>query len=191
MQRAHAAQVMRPTLGGIATSQANNHFTVRPASAADLPALQCALACAIEWRSAAQPSDPIAVIEDTGHAYLLEGWGREGDAAVVAECAGAVVGAAWYRFWTDAVHSYGYLDRDTPELGLGVEAAHRRRGVGATLLEALVDLARGRGVPALSLSVESDNPAVALYRRAGFERVCDVDNAYTMLKRLAVTDGRL
>jgi ribosomal protein S18 acetylase RimI-like enzyme len=150
----------------------------------DLATLQCALACAIEWRSAATPSDPVALIEKTGHAYLLEGWGRSGDVAVVAELAGSPVGAAWYRFWTDAAHSYGYLDPETPELGVGVDAAHRGRGVGTALLAALIDGARQRGVRALSLSVESDNPAVALYSRLGFERACNVDNACTMLKRL-------
>jgi ribosomal protein S18 acetylase RimI-like enzyme len=47
----------------------------------------------------------------------------------------------------------------------------RRRGIGQQLLGALVEHATGRALPALSLSVAPDNPAVRLYKRVGFEEV--------------------
>ena len=40
--------------------------------------------------------------------------------------------------------------------------------------------ARADGYAAISLSVEKDNPAVALYERHGFKRVREDDGAYTM-----------
>ncbi len=46
------------------------------------------------------------------------------------------------------------------------------RGLGAALLQELVDRARGRGAEYLMLEVRDDNlPARRLYERAGFERL--------------------
>ncbi|MCW2778916.1 MAG: family acetyltransferase, partial [Frankiales bacterium] len=46
----------------------------------------------------------------------------------------------------------------------------RRRGAGAAVLGALASWAVGHGAPRLYLQVEVGNePALALYRRAGFE----------------------
>lgn len=55
----------------------------------------------------------------------------------------------------------------------------RRRGVGSVLLTALGDLARRAGADWLWLEVAEDNePALALYRRAGFEPVGRRDRYY-------------
>lgn len=159
--------------------------SVRPALPADLPILRSALAWAILWRAPDPIPDPAAVIAGTGHAYLLADWGRPGDAAVVAEAAAGPVGAAWYRYWSDDHHSYGYLDAACPELGIGVDPRYRGRGIGAQLLDSLIDLAASRGVARLSLSVESDNPALRLYERTGFVRQCRVGGSWTMVKVLA------
>jgi len=160
--------------------------SVRCATCADLPAIRAALAWALEWRAPVPSQDPEAVVEQTGHAYLLEEWGGAGDTAAVAEIEGRAVGAAWYRLWTDAMHSYGYVDASTPELGLGVDPRFRRRGIGTSLLASLLARAEEQGVRSLSLSVERDNPAVLLYRKLGFERHADVANAWAMVKRLDV-----
>lgn len=160
-------------------------FTVRTSAKADLPAIGMALAYALDWRGEGGWESPVALIEWSGHSYLLADWGRPGDAAVIAEIGGRAVGAAWYRFWTDSLHSYGYIDAATPEIGVGVDPGCRRHGIGTALMTALFALAMERDVPALSLSVERDNPAVRLYRQLGFEHIGDVDNAWTMGKRLS------
>jgi [ribosomal protein S18]-alanine N-acetyltransferase len=55
---------------------------------------------------------------------------------------------------------------------LAVAPAYQRRGIGTTLLTAVIDEATRRRVGALLLEVRSDNdPALALYRRHGFERI--------------------
>ncbi len=159
-------------------------YSVRVATGADLPAIQAALACAVDWRGEGGWDAPAAFIESIGLAYLLADWGRPGDAAVVALVGDLAVGAAWYRQWSESVPSYGYVDDATPEIGLGVDPGYRGQGIGTALLIALQALAVERGVSSLSLSVDRDNPAIGLYRRFGFEHYADVDAASTMLRRL-------
>ncbi|MBX9246999.1 ribosomal protein S18-alanine N-acetyltransferase [Actinotalea ferrariae] len=64
-----------------------------------------------------------------------------------------------------------WFDGDTATvMTLGVARRAQRRGLGGVLLEALVARARELGADALLLEVRVDNdPAIALYRRAGFE----------------------
>jgi ribosomal-protein-alanine N-acetyltransferase len=55
---------------------------------------------------------------------------------------------------------------------LAVVPAFQRRGLGAALLEALIDEARDRRAGEVLLEVRADNaPALALYERHGFERI--------------------
>ena len=61
--------------------------------------------------------------------------------------------------------------RHVADLGLMVDAAYRRRGIGRTLLEEAVVWARGAGIRKLELHVFPWNePALRLYESFGFER---------------------
>lgn len=51
---------------------------------------------------------------------------------------------------------------------LAVDPAHRRQGFGARLLEQFMDRARDRGASRVHLEVREGNPAIKLYRSAGF-----------------------
>ena len=66
---------------------------------------------------------------------------------------------------------YGFVDEQTPELTIAVVPSRRGRGYGAELLTSLLAQAKEDGFGAVSLSVEPDNPALALYERHGFEKV--------------------
>src|ERR671911_1655658 len=98
----------------------------------------------------------------------LEGWGRTGDAAVVAVVDGQRLGAAWYRLFPAEDPGWGFVATDVPELSIGVAAEARGRGVGSALLDALLTVAREQGFQAVSLSVDRRNPARRLYERKGF-----------------------
>ena len=153
---------------------------VSSGSKLDLPFLELMLHQAVHWRGVEDPA------LDQGPALaerqkLLEDWGREGDTAVIAEQASRPVGAAWYRFWTDGDHSYGYLSSEIPELAIGVVRHYRRQGLGRRLIDALLEEAARQAVGQVSLSVERDNPALSLYRAAGFRVAAVVGNAYTMV----------
>ncbi|MGH7606159.1 MAG: GNAT family N-acetyltransferase [Gemmatimonadales bacterium] len=115
-----------------------------------------------------------ALREDPELARYVTGWGRDGDLGVLAETAGAPVGAAWLRLWGPRDRGYGYVDEDTPELTIGVRPGHRGQGVGTLLLGAILDDAVGV-YDAVSLSVRPDNRAMRLYERFGFRPVPSSD----------------
>jgi GNAT superfamily N-acetyltransferase len=119
--------------------------------------------------------------------HYLEGWGRTGDAAVVAVVDGQRLGAAWYRLFPAEDPGWGFVATDVPELSIGVAAEARGRGVGSALLDALLTLARERGFRAVSLSVDRRNPARRLYERKGFRDagISDpTDTSVTMASQL-------
>ena len=107
-----------------------------------------------------------------------ENWGRPGDEGFVAEEAGEPVGAAWFRVFPEDSPGFGFIDAETPELGIALAPDARGRGIGTVLLTALVDLAREQGFGRLSLSVFIVNPARTLYERLGFVKAEDDDEGY-------------
>jgi ribosomal protein S18 acetylase RimI-like enzyme len=158
---------------------------IRAATRADLSFLRLMLYEAGHWRAAVpRPSVDDALAERSLARYVA-GWGRSGDRGLVADDGSVSIGAAWYRLFPDDDPGYGFVSPTIPELTIAVAGSHRLRGTGTKLLEALVVAARDDGFSALSLSVEPDNHALSLYRRAGFERVGLDEGAWTMLLTLA------
>jgi len=173
-------------IAGAARSVSSDTVLIRPGDRGDIPFLREMLYEAAFWRAGRPRPALEAGLARPELAKLIAGWGRPGDAAAVAETrAGERAGAAWYRFWSDQDHSYGFVAPDVPELGLAVQPEFRRQGVGARLLHALLEQAAGKGIRRVSLSVELENPALALYRRIGFHRVGRVGGAWTMLAETA------
>ena len=88
---------------------------------------------------AAHEEDVEVVLANPALALYIEGWGRSGDCAVVAEDeeTRVLVGMAWARLWTDAQHGFGWMDELTPELAVAVEPGFQDQGIGTRLLEAL------------------------------------------------------
>jgi ribosomal protein S18 acetylase RimI-like enzyme len=149
------------------------------ATAGDSEFLEAMLFEAFFWNPAFERPALSAFRSNSEFAKLLSGWGRPGDWAAIAEDDHGRIGAAWFRLWTTDRHSYGFVDADTPELGLAVSKDHRRRGVGRALLGALIDHARADGYPALSLSVDPANPSRGLYESVGFLRVGAAGTSWT------------
>ena len=115
----------------------------------------------------------------------VKGWGRRGDAAVIALENGFPVGAAWYRLFTEREPGYGFVDEQTPELAIAVVPGARGKGFGDELLGALCRRARLDGRPALSLSVDPANPSLHLYEKHGFVKVAETDDgSWTMVSHL-------
>ncbi len=112
--------------------------------------------------------------------YHIDFGTRPGDVGVVAEAPDRrLLGAAWVRL----VEGYGFVDADTPELGIAVVKSERGAGLGTALMGALLEV-----VPRCSLSVDLRNPAIHLYERLGFVTVrTDGGQSATMLREGATS----
>jgi ribosomal protein S18 acetylase RimI-like enzyme len=140
---------------------------VRTVTAADLDgcvALFTRVAAEGRWLAAEPPVDVAEVrarwraLLDTAEGTLLVAEEDEG---------GAPLGLA------------ALVGRSSPELGMLVDAAHRRRGVGDALLDACAEWARSVGARELVLHVFPHNGgAIALYRKHGFEERGLLRSAY-------------
>jgi ribosomal protein S18 acetylase RimI-like enzyme len=159
-------------------------IVIRRATADDASFLQQILAVAADWRRE-QPRPTTEVLAAPALARYVKDWPRDGDFGLVAEDAATPVGAAWWRTFGTLEPGYGFIDEFTPELSIGVLYHARRHGAGFRLLQALIHEAERSAIPALSLSVESDNPAASMYRRLGFEEVRHAGGSITMRLRLA------
>lgn len=129
-------------------------LTVRDAEAADTPAIADLLG------QLGYPTQPATV------AGRLERLGIVGDRVVVADLDGSVVGLAHLQV-TPAIE----LDRPAAKIGaLVVDEAHRGRGIGRALVDALENEARSRGCAILFLTTaDRRNDAHAFYERLGLE----------------------
>lgn len=118
-----------------------------------------------------ESGEPIQkALGDPGLVRYWRNWGRDGDTGVVADSASYPLGCGWVRLFPPEHPGYGFAEEGVPELGLGVIAAARGRGVGTRILERLLERCRER-FPAVSLSVRDTNPARRLYERFGFRPV--------------------
>jgi len=156
---------------------------IRPADAVDGPFLAEMLVAAAFWRPEGPAGKISEVMAQPELAHYVKGWPRPGDCGVIAEDE-QPVGAAWFRFLPASDPGFGFVDAETPEVGMGVALARRGQGIGSCLLSSLVAQARSDGLARLSLSVERDNYARDLYERVGFRTVGAVGGSVTMLLRL-------
>jgi GNAT superfamily N-acetyltransferase len=159
-------------------------MNIRPSTKDDVEFLKTMLFEAARWNPD-WPREPIEeVLGDPMLRRYHEGWGRDGDSGVVAEIEGHPVGAAWYRLFTEGEPGYGFVDEKTPELSIAVVPLQRRKGIGGTLLRAAMVQAREEGHQSLSLSVAVHNRSRMLYQRAGFEKVDEQGDHWTMVANL-------
>jgi ribosomal protein S18 acetylase RimI-like enzyme len=99
----------------------------------------------------------------------IEGWGRKGDKALVALNDIKPVGAVWYRLFDETNKGYGFVDSETPELGMAILPEYRKQGIGRILINEIIKQARLDGFKSISLSVDPDNiAAVRLYQSFEF-----------------------
>ena len=161
------------------------NYSIRRLTPSDQPFLREMLYQSLFVPEGGEPF-PRAVLSQPALSKYVEGWGRAGDLGFVAvdEGSGEPVGAVWLRLLVGAERGYGYLDDETPELGMAVLPGYRGRGIGSALLDRLLESA-GAGYRKVCLSVSPDNPALRLYERAGFEQAGGDGSSVTMVKRLS------
>jgi GNAT superfamily N-acetyltransferase len=146
---------------------------IRRGNRQDVRFLRDMLRHAFYWRSG-------GTVEDASLWRYVSGWGRRGDAAVIALEDGFPVGAAWYRLFTQDEPGFGFVDATTPEVAMAVVPSRRGRGIGSDLLDALVELAKEQGYGGLSLTVADQSAAMHVFEKNGFSRVEQTDGSWTM-----------
>lgn len=134
---------------------------IRDASQADLGSLRDIYNDAVLNTTAIW--NEIAIDLDNRRAWL-ELRAQQGFPVLVAEDGGEVVGYASYGPWR-AFDGF----RETVEHSVYVRADQRGKGVGAQLLQALIERARGQGLHVMVAAIESGNAAsIRLHERLGF-----------------------
>jgi len=112
------------------------------------------------------------ILNEPNIAQLLKGWGRKGDLSLIATTPEhRSIGAAWFRLFNKTNKTYGYIDENTPLLGMALHPDYRGRGIGKALLGELLKVAKEAGFSSVSLSVDPNNPALHLYDKFGFKKV--------------------
>ncbi|MEW6210944.1 MAG: GNAT family N-acetyltransferase [Acidobacteriota bacterium] len=160
-----------------------SNITIRPLTPEDQSFLWEMLYEALYVPEGGEPF-PRSIVNLPEISRYAEGWGKSDDTGLVAvDENDQPIGAAWIRLMTSGNRGYGYVDDTTPELSIAVAPRYRGRGVGTKLLVRLFEQTENR-YRAISLSVSSDNPAVRLYLRLGFEVVTKNGDSLTMVRRM-------
>jgi acetyltransferase, GNAT family len=110
----------------------------------------------------------------------VKDFGKESDVCYVAQSGENIVAAVWTRIMND----YGHIDDETPSLAISVLKAYRSKGIGSELMRRILKELKEKGYKQVSLSVQKENYAVNLYKKAGFEVICDKEEEYIMLCKL-------
>jgi ribosomal protein S18 acetylase RimI-like enzyme len=157
-------------------------MTLRLATARDRDFLTAMLIEAASWDPLRAPLTKEQLLAEPKLRHYVDGWPRAGDTGLIAlDPAGNAVGAAWLRCFPADNPGYGFVDPQTPELSIGVDADHRGRGVGRKLCAGILDRAARSGLRRVSLSVAKANRAAALYPRLGFRVHADAGDALILL----------
>jgi ribosomal-protein-alanine N-acetyltransferase len=136
-----------------------SQIRIEPGGPADLPAI-------------------MQVMEDSFDAAYGEGWTGP-------QCAGLLpMSGVWLNIAREGKAVAGFaLSRvvagEAELLLLAVRCDRQKNGIGELLLNRFMDDARGRGVRQLHLEVRDGNPAIRLYKRAGFSQVGRRRNYYS------------
>jgi ribosomal protein S18 acetylase RimI-like enzyme len=117
-------------------------------------------------------------------AVYVEGFGRAGDLALVVKIEKRLVGAIWSRIFTDENTGYGFVNINTPELGIAILPEYRKLGIGLILLKQFLELLIENKYEQVSLSVDTRNYAYKFYLKNGFENVEIIDNSAKMILKL-------
>lgn len=123
--------------------------------------------------------DVMVVMESAFGTRFGEAWTRSQCAGILPMAGVALMLAREERRQDATGFSLSRTVADEAELLLlAVAPDHRRRGIGGTLLRDFIDRARSLGLARVHLEVRDGNPAIEMYRTAGFAPVGRRRNYY-------------
>jgi len=126
------------------------------------------------------------ILKEPAMEKYLKDWGREDDHALIAvDGRNQPVGAIWIRRFSKEGGGYGFVDEDTPELGMALVPEACGMGIGKNLMKNMCHLAANSfGYKSLSLSVNPHNiAALSMYEKNGFIKICEDDGGSWVMKK--------
>ena len=162
------------------------NYKIRIGKLNELRFLESMLNEAVTWDHNNCVYEQREILKSLDISKILKDWGnRKGDLFFICQKDdGKLLRSVWYRFWEINNHSYGFVDENTPEIGIGVVKEFRRFGIGTELMNQILKYAKNKGIRKLSLSVDPNNFAISLYKKIGFKEQFMVGTSWTMLKTL-------
>ncbi|OLS40600.1 GNAT family N-acetyltransferase [Bacillus sp. MRMR6] len=160
-----------------------NHYRIRASNETDEKFLWEMLYQAI-YVPEGEPRPSKDMLKDPEISKSLKDWGRKGDAALIATSGESPVGAVWVRLFDETNKTYGFVDTQTPLLGMALLPEYRGEGIGTALLEEMLTLTKESGFEQVSLSVDPNNRALRLYERLGFKKIGIDGTSWDMLVKL-------
>ncbi|WP_232275175.1 GNAT family N-acetyltransferase [Paenibacillus sp. 481] len=158
-----------------------SEYRIRPVTELDIPFLWDMLYESLYTPPGEEPF-PREIIQEPFLVKYVADWGRTGDVGFIAQNEkGERIGSITCRLFAEPNKGFGYVDEQTPELGMAIATAYRGQGIGTALMSALFAEAKQQGVKALSLSVDPHNQVVRMYKRFGFKEVEVVGTSVTMV----------
>ncbi|WP_091177029.1 GNAT family N-acetyltransferase [Paenibacillus sp. 1_12] len=155
-------------------------FTIRPIIEQDIPFLWDMLYESMYIPEGQEPASK-DILKHPAISKYVEDWGRVGDSGFIGvNHLGQSIGSITLRYFNKDNKGYGYINDETPELGMGIRAEYRGKGLGTELLTTLIKQSRINGIKTISLSVDPNNRAMELYKRFGFREVGMVETSITM-----------
>ncbi|MCI3027977.1 GNAT family N-acetyltransferase [Desemzia sp. C1] len=162
------------------------NYSIKPFEMKDLPFLWEMLYQSI-YVPEGQKVPSLDILKEPAIEKYLSHWGKEHDHALVAVNENNYpIGAVWIRLLDQENAGYGFVDNNTPELGMAIESSYRGLGVGKNLLSKMIDLAEDLRYSAISFNVDPRNKnALRLYENSGFKKEYEDDGgSWTMKKDL-------
>lgn len=159
-----------------------NEMALRPLNADDRQILRQATLANMNWNTSRFTYEDVDNSEEIAHYFRH--FPADRDFGFLDYDADNIRAVAWLVFLPEEDPGYGFVSADTPELSVTTFEGFRGRGIGAALLVELIEAARSREVPGISLSVEDGNVARRLYERLGFKVVGRNGASDTMLLNL-------
>ncbi|WP_150284554.1 GNAT family N-acetyltransferase [Rummeliibacillus sp. TYF-LIM-RU47] len=160
------------------------NYSIKPSMEKDIPFLWEMLHQSI-FVPEGQPAPSLDILKEPNIEKYLINWGKENDHALVAiDKENNAVGAVWVRLLDQDNAGYGFVDENTPELGMAIKNQYRGKGIGKNLLFNMIQFAHSIGYPAISLSVDPLNQnALRLYEKSGFIKVYEDAGGSWIMKR--------
>ena len=160
-------------------------ITYRKLDRGDIDLIKEMLFLALFIPPGSEPFDR-SIIEDASLSKYWVNWGNHHlDLGVVANDDQNAIGAIWGRSFSRSNPGYGFINRNTPEISMAVIDEYRGRGIGTNLIRMITQHYSAIGVQNISLSVDSRNRAMNLYKRLGFKSYQQNGHNITMRLRIS------